>query len=475
MNDLWFDVLRLRASFVYPLGLLVALVVTVHVLLRKREVTSAVGWIGFAWFAPITGAISYFMFGVNRVQRRARRLRPTDRRSGGRSAWPSPGEDDHLDPLERGIGRITGRQSLPGNAVQIYHDGDEAYPPMLEAIAAAKRSVGLSSYIFRGEDQWGEKFIDALAEAQQRGIEVRVLIDGVGGGWLKSTAYHKLRRRGVPAARFLHSLLPWRMPFLNLRSHKKILVVDGLIGFTGGTNIADENVMATKPKDPVQDTHFRIVGPVVVQLSEAFAQDWSFATDEDLDGDAWFPDIPSTGQITARVIDSGPDEDLEKIEFAILQAIACARERIAVMTPYFLPDERMMTALSLASMRGVAIDVVIPEISDHRFVDWASRANTGPVLSDGIKVWRCPPPFRHSKVMVVDGEWVLIGSCNWDMRSFRLNFELCMEMYDRDLAASLSKLMEDSRGKALTQGDLDARILPARLRDAAVRLMLPYL
>ena len=474
MTDIWLSMLRLRAEIFYPLGIAIAAGVTVHVLLRKREVASSVGWIGLAWFAPVTGAVSYFLFGVNRVQRRARRLRPQDRRPSDRGAGLPPGGDDHLDPLERGVGRITGRATMPGNKVQVFHDGDEAYPSMLEAIAAAKSSVGLSSYIFHA-DQAGGQFIDALAAAHERGVNVRVLIDGVGGGWVRSSAYHRLRRRNVPAARFLHSPLPWRMPFLNLRSHKKILVVDGCIGFTGGLNIADENVMANHPKDPVQDTHFRIEGPVVCQLTEAFVQDWSFATDEDLDGDAWFPDIANSGQAPARVIDSGPDEDIEKIEFAILQAVACARERIEVMTPYFLPDERMITALSLAAMRGVTVDVVIPQKSDHRFVDWASRGNMGPVLSDGVKIWRCPPPFRHSKIMVVDGEWNLIGSCNWDMRSFRLNFELCMEIYDRDLATALSKLMAESRGPALTEAELDGRSTPARLRDAAVRLMLPYL
>jgi len=376
--------------------------------------------------------------------------------------------------LERGIGRITGRAVAPGNAVQIYRDGDEAYPAMLAAISAARRSVGLSSYIFH-DDLWGGRFIDALAAAQGRGVAVRVLIDGIGGGWLRSPAYRRLRRRGVPAALFLHSPLPWRMPFLNLRSHKKILVLDGSVGFTGGMNIADANVMATRSKAPVQDTHFRVEGPVVGQLTEAFAQDWAFATDENLDGEAWFPDVASHGAAPSRVIDSGPDENLEKIEFALLQAVACARESIAVMTPYFLPDERLTTALALASMRGVTVDVVIPESSDHVFVDWATRANIGPLLKDGVRIWRCPPPFRHSKVTVVDGEWCLVGSCNWDIRSFRLNFELCLEIYDRGLAEALTALMQASRGPALTETELDARTVPGRLRDAATRLMLPYL
>ncbi len=474
MNALWLDVLRMRTDFVFAVGIVVAAAVTLHVLLRKREVDSAVGWIGLAWFAPIFGGISYFVFGVNRVQRRARQLRRTDGKRTGRGAWPNPTEDDHLDPLARGIGRITGRATTTSEPVEVFSDGDEAYPKMLDAIAAARRSIGMSSYIFR-DDEWGGRFIAALADAHRRGVAVRVLVDGIGGGWVMSRAYHALRRQGVPAARFLHSPLPWRMPFLNLRSHKKILVVDGTVGFTGGMNISDDNVMAARPRAPVQDTHFRLAGPVVSQLTEAFVQDWSFATDEELDGDAWFPALPEASGPLARVIDSGPDEDLEKIEFAVLQAVACARTSVAVMTPYFLPDERLMTTLALASMRGVAVDVVIPAISDHRFVDWATRANIGPLLHDGVNIWRCPPPFRHSKVMVVDGEWCMVGSCNWDMRSFRLNFELCVEFYDQRLATTLSELMQRSRGSAMTQADLDNRSLPARLRDAGVRLLLPYL
>jgi len=474
MNELWHYPVHIRADLLFAAGLVAAVFVTVHALLRKQEVASAAAWIGLAWFAPILGAVSYLLFGINRVQRRARRLRSQDSRQDERPPRPPSGGDNHLDPLERGVGRITGRPTLPGNAMQIYRDGDEAYPPMLAAIAAAQRSVGLSSYIFQ-DDTWGGRFIDALTEAQRRGVAVRVLIDGVGGGWLLSRAYHRLRRQGVPAARFLHSLLPWRMPFLNLRSHKKILVLDGSVGFTGGMNIADANVMASHPKAPVQDTHFRVEGPVVCQLTAAFVQDWAFAANEDLEGDAWFPDIAERDGALARVIDSGPDEDLEKVEFAVLQAVACAQESIAVMTPYFLPDERLTTALALAAMRGVAVDVVIPAKSDHIFVDWATRANIGPLLKDGVRIWRCPPPFRHSKITVVDGEWCMIGSCNWDIRSFRLNFELCMEVYDRDLAAALTALMQRSRGPALTQAELDGRSLPARLRDAAVRLMLPYL
>jgi cardiolipin synthase len=474
VNDIWRDLLHLRADVTLAVGLVLAIGVTIHILLTKREVASAVGWIGLVWFAPIAGAVAYAILGVNRVARRARQLRQQDGGSGGSSEASPGGSETYLESLQRGIARITGRRLLAGTAWQAFRNGDEAYPPMLAAIAAAQRSVGLSSYIFRN-DRWGGRFIDALSEANARGVAVRVLIDGIGGGWLLSRAYHRLRRNGVTAARFMHSPLPWRMPFLNLRSHKKILVVDGTLAFTGGMNIADENVMATRPRHPVQDLHFRIEGPVVAQLAEAFADDWEFATGEDLDDAVWSPAIPARSGAAARVIDSGPDEDIQKVEFAALQAVGCARSSIAVMTPYFLPDERMNTALSLAAMRGVAVDVIIPRKGNHALVNWATPANAGPVLADGVRIWRSPPPFHHTKIMVVDNEWCLIGSCNWDIRSFRLNFELCLEVYDSDLAVALSAIMQRARGEALSLAEVQSRSLPIRLRDAGARLLLPYL
>ena len=449
-----------------------ALWVTAQVLLHKRNVRAAVAWIGLVWITPILGAALHFSFGINRVARRARKLRDD-----GSRTEPVPdldGRDDYLAPLEVAVRVLTRRPPTEGNAVAVFHDGDEAYPRMLAAIEGAKRSVGLSSYIFF-DDEAGGRFIAALVAAQKRGVAVRVLVDGIGSGYFRSRAWEHLRREGVPAARFLHSSLPWRMPFLNLRSHKKILVVDGQVGFTGGMNISAANMLALHPKEPVRDTHFRFEGPVIGQLTEAFAADWQFSTDEELSGEAWFPTIAGAGEAVARVITSGPDQDLEKIMFVILQAIGCARHSVLLMTPYFLPDDRLLTALSLAAMRGVDVDVVIPQRSDHPPVDWAARATVGPLLAAGGRVWENPPPFEHSKVLVVDDTWCLVGSSNWDTRSFRLNFELNVETYHSDLASELTARVKRGMGPALTLEALRARTLPVRLRDAAMRLTQPYL
>ena len=248
MNDIWRDLLHVRSDVSLAIGFVLAVGITIHILSTKREVASAVGWIGLVWFAPILGAVSYIMFGVNRVKRRARSLRPQDSADDSFLKRQSPAKGDPLEALKRGIGRITWRPLLSGTRVQVYQNGDMAYPPMLAAIAAAQVSVALSSYIFQ-DDLWGGRFIHALVEAKARGVAVRVLIDGIGGGWLRSATFRRLRQNDVEAARFMHSSLPWRMPFVNLRSHKKVLVVDGVIGFTGGMNIADENVTGHQPKD----------------------------------------------------------------------------------------------------------------------------------------------------------------------------------------------------------------------------------
>lgn len=465
---------NLRLWVLPPLLIVLAIWTSAHALLRKRDVGAALGWIGLIWLVPFLGVLLYLLLGINRVQRRAERLARPQRNRARSKTDLDRGENDDLEALQRGISRISRRPLEAGCRLATFQDGDQAYPAMLEAIETAKTSVGISSFIWR-TDESGMRFIEALAAAKSRGVDVRAIIDGIGGNWVLSQAFHALRRRGVPVGRFLHSPLPWRMPLVNLRSHKKILVIDGKVGFTGGINIADENILHLHPTTPVQDTHFKVEGPVVAQLVDAFADDWAFVMKQEIAGDAWFGRLDPVGPAKARVITSGPDQDLEKIEFCIMQAIACARTSLYVMTPYFLPDERLLTALSLAAMRGVVVHVVIPRRSNHRFVDWASRQNVGSLLKDGVNLWLGPPPFRHSKIMVVDGEWSLIGSANWDMRSFRLNFELCMEIYDRQIAQTLQHFVTSHRGDPLTNKELKARTLPVRLRDAAVRLAMPYL
>lgn len=456
-----------------------ACAVTVHALLRKRDVAACIAWIGLAWLSPIVGSLIYATFGINRVERKARRLRTRHGLGGAGKRIDDPAtfsmaRDDHFEPLERVIGTLTGRPSRDGNAITLLRNGDEAYPPMLAAIAEAQHSVCLLSYIFE-DDAGGAPFIDALIAAHRRGVQVRVLLDGFGSGYFRSPAHERLAAAGVKASRFLHSFVPWRMAFLNLRNHKKILVADGTRAFIGGLNLAVDNLVAANPSWPVRDMHFGIEGPVAAQIVEAFAADWHFATGEDLGGAAWFPPLAPKGMASARVITSGPDNELGNIAMTMLTAIGVAQRSIKVVTPYFLPDVRFISALSLAAMRGVAVDIVVPEKGDHPPLDWAMRAHVPPLLEAGVRVWRARLPFEHSKLMSVDDSWSLIGSANWDMRSLRLNFEItlsvCCPIFGQLVAAAIAK-KQDER---VTLKELNARPIWIRLRDSAARLMLPYL
>ena len=451
----------------------IASLVTVHVLLYKRNVGAAVSWIGIAWLSPFLGGLLYATLGVNRVKRRAQRLRrqrlPL---SATQEGLAQSAGDDPLSPLEFAIGRLTGLACEPGNRIELLRSGDQAYPRMLSAIEAAQKSVGLASYIFR-DDKAGKAFHQALTQAQRRGVEVRVLIDGVGGGYFWSGTYNELRRAGVPVARFLHSYFPWQMPFVNLRNHRKVLVIDGRLGFTGGINIGAENIRADCPPHVVLDTHFQIEGPVVDQLTDAFADDWLYTTGEKLLTEGWFPPLDKAGPVRARVVTSGPDEDMEQLEYVALHAISCAHRSIRIVTPYFLPPDPLTMALGLAALRGVTVDIMLPEHSNHVVLDWARRVPLRPLIEAGCRVWLTPPPFDHSKLMAIDDIWSLIGSANWDTRSFRLNFELNVELHDREFAGGIKGLA--SQARRLSLAELDADPLPIRLRNSAARLLQPYL
>jgi cardiolipin synthase len=282
--------------------------------------------------SPVLGSLLYVFLGINRVRRRALTLLASHAAARLGAVNREGNGDDYLAPLEYSAERITGRPARSGNSITVLRNGDEAYPKMIACIEEARHSVALSSYIFRA-DAAGNAFIEALVRARQRQIEVRVLIDGIGGGYFWSNTYRKLQRAGVPVARFLHSIVPWRMPFLNLRSHKKLLVVDGRIAFLGGLNIGAENLLRSNPAHPVLDTHFLLAGPAVAQIIGTFADDWFFTTRERIVGEHWFPALTAVGDGVARAITSGPDQDLEKIELMILQAVGAARSTVKIMTP----------------------------------------------------------------------------------------------------------------------------------------------
>lgn len=460
---------------------------TAHAVMYKRDSRATIGWVGVIWLAPILGVVLYILLGINRVQRKAVRFRgapppPATRliapptQGGTRLHERLPAEYRHLTALERLMARLTSRELLHGNSVTPLHGGDEAYPPMLAAIDGAHKSVALSTYIF-GNDRVGKQFIDALVRAVKRGVQVRVIIDDMGARYTWPAVTWPLHAGGVKVVRFLPSMVPGWFPYSNLRTHRKLLIVDGQVGFTGGMNIRDGHMLSLHPRHPIIDLHFRLLGPIVRQLQEVFVGDWAFCAREVLEGETWFPELRDVGTVPARGIESGPDQDVDRLRLALSGAVSGARESVQIITPYFLPEELLIGALNVAALRGVTVDIILPAKNNLIMVQWASTALLWQLLERGCRVWLSPPPFDHTKLIVVDRAWTMFGSANWDPRSLRLNFEFDIECYDLDLARSLDALACSKRSAArqITLADVDARGIPVRLRDGVARLLTPYL
>ncbi len=469
------------------LTLSLSVVASAHAILYKRDSRAAVAWVGLIWLVPIIGTILYVLLGINRIRRRVAGLRGHESSHVGElgpfecppSELKSVLKRDYRHLVEMvELGRsLTQLDLLRGNTIEPLFDGDMAYPAMIDAIDRAERSVTLTVYIFEN-DAVGTQFLEAFARAIERGVEVCVLVDAVGARYSMPPITGRLRRIGVRTARFMSGLLTWRTPYLNLRNHRKILVVDGVIGFTGGMNIRACHLLSGHPAHPTRDTHFRVAGPIVQQLQATFVEDWNFTTGETLSGEKWFPEPQdSGGSVLARVIPDGPDQDMDKMSMAFQGALAVAQHSVRIMTPYFLPDRALIAALNTCSLRGVTVDIVLPQRNNLKLVAWAAMAQMWQVLEWGCNVWMSAPPFDHSKIMVVDGMLCLIGSSNWDPRSLRLNFELGVECYDAQLARQLEDRIEQQMVSAhqLTLAEVDGRPLQIKLRDGIVRLAAPYL
>ena len=460
--------------------------VTVHAVLWKRDSRAVIGWVGLAWLAPFVGATAYICLGINRIERKAVSLNLDKTPRPNQRSELNPTDLQHLDAFKQhysnlvGLAnagdRLTGRPVIPGNAVKSLIDGDQAYPSMLEAVSQAQRSISLLSYIF-DSDRVGESFVDALVDAQQRDVQVRILVDDVGSKYSRPNMVGRLKSAGLNAVAFLPTRIPRLPTYANLRNHRKILVVDGKIGFTGGTNIREGHCLSMQPKFPAQCLHFRIEGPVVAQIQHVFAVDWAFAAGENLTGKDWFPAIERAGNVWARGIEHGPDEHFETLSDMFAAALASARDHVRIVTPYFLPQASLIQALNVAAMRGVSVEIYLPSKNNIALVQWAATAQLWQLLEKGCQIYYTPPPFDHTKVMIVDGVWSLIGSSNWDPRSLRLNFEFNVECYDPDLAISLNEIVDRKSHSAreVTLDEVNNRNVLVRLRDGAARLLSPFL
>lgn len=469
----------------FPVAILLVVDVwaTCHAILFKRDTRAAIAWVAYIWFVPLIGSLLYFLLGINRIKRRARSLKhlhclPSESEVPSSFRIQSDGLEmlgTRLPNLARIVEQVTCLPLTSGNNIRELGP-QTAYSEMLVSIDQAQSSIALCTYIF-DRDPIGRRFVEALAGAQKRGVEVRVLIDDVGARYSWPSVFRWLRKEEIAAAAFMPTWLPWIARYANLRNHRKLLIVDGTSGFTGGMNIRASQSIETSASRRTEDLHFRMRGPVVSQMQNVFAEDWRFTTGESLSGAKWFPTIASQGDVLARSVSAGPDEEYERLRMTILASLSCAERTVRIVTPYFVPDRDIITALNLASMRGVAVDILLPQENNLCFVQWASTAILWQVLERGCRVWSVPPPFDHTKLMLVDGVWTFLGSANWDARSLRLNFELNVECYDESLTERLELMVEEKRIRStpITLADVDGRSLPIKLRDGLARLLSPYL
>ncbi|NLZ11968.1 MAG: cardiolipin synthase [Alcaligenaceae bacterium] len=469
----------------FALSLLIGAIAAVHAAMTKTDVRAAIGWVGVIMLSPFFGALIYIIAGINRIRKdQVSQQRDASLRDYADVDLPAltdvvPWSAPQFASLHT-LGDCVSHFALhQGNQIDILSGGDETYPAMIAAINAASRSIALQSYIFDNDAQ-GLKVAEALARAQERGVQIRVLIDAVGVKYSRPPITRQLRKRGIRTALFMTNPLGLRMPYANLRSHRKILVVDGKVGFTGGMNIREEFVRKSPETDPDRDTHFRFEGPVVQQLMSVFAHDWKFTTRETLPYDIWcsqdWSAIPPNS-VPARGIRSGPDRSVGSNHSMLLGAFAVAQQHIRIQSPYFLPDAALLGAINTAARRGIRVDIVIPGKNNLKLVNYAMMAQIDQVIRSGCRVWVCQGTFNHSKLITIDNAWSYIGSSNLDPRSLRLNFEFDVEIYSHDIAKRLSAMVDSeiNTSKALTLEQLSGIPFMKRLRNKVIWLASPYL
>ena len=471
------------------LSIVLGVPAAIHATMTKEEVRAAIGWVGVIMLSPVVGPLIYAVGGVNRIRRKTLNLSREGLLAAG---WHHMAEYDvsneHVQVAYGGalaamqrLGDAVGRCKLTsGNRIALLSTGDEAYAAMLAAIDTAERSILMETYIF-DRDGAGERFVAALSAAVARGVAVRVLIDAVGARYSIPSIVSDLRQANVPVDVFNGNIvMGLRLPYANLRTHRKILIVDGSVAFTGGLNIRAGFCTEFSGEAAALDTHFRLTGPVVSDLFRIACEDWRFSGGDNLSGETWQiappPDAPDSGML-ARVVPSGPDKSLETNHRMLMGAVSVAKRHIRIMSPYFLPDRELISAIVTAARRGVEIDIVVPSANNLKLVDLAMTAQFDQLLKYGCRIWRASGAFNHSKLTVVDGAWSYVGSSNIDPRSLRLNFEVDIEVVDPDFADLIGNRIDAalSQAREVKLEDLTARPFAQRLVERITWLGSPYL
>ncbi len=444
------------------------------IVLQKREPAATLSWLVSLAALPYIGFAVYYFLGPQKIVRhRARR-----RRHHARLPRSAEGAGDERLELRTLAHATTGLAPSTAREVRLLVDGGHKYPALLDAIAQARDHVHLEYYIYN-PDRTGKALLEALVERARAGVTVRLLVDAMGSKLATRRFFAPLVEAGGELAWFhpTRLWLPWRRPWLNLRTHRKIVVIDGRIGFVGGINITEEEDERLRD-DAYRDLHLRVEGDIVRSLQEVFVEDWAYATERtDFVGDVVraMP-APQAGAIHAQLLISGPDSPWEAIHRMYVGAIHAATRRVWLTTPYFVPGEAAMMALTSAALGGLDVRLLVPRMSDSRLVTYCVRSYYDDLLAAGVKIYEYGPRMLHSKALLVDDRLAIIGSANFDHRSFRLNFESSLLFDDADIAGELAQLVEREFASApRVRADRPRPLLTARLPEALARLMAPLL
>ncbi|MFO0694375.1 MAG: cardiolipin synthase [Polyangiales bacterium] len=460
-----------------------------YILLERRSPVATLAWILALGFLPGIGLFVYVVFGPRRLERK--RIRRALARSVVMSgeAARAVRANRLLLSIAAGHGHrsmslaelaVRSGEAPPArcDSVRILPSGKECYASILEAIRAARHHVHLEYYIFE-EGVVAEKLRDALVERAKAGVKVRLLLDGLGSRGLPDSFLEPLEAAGGEVAWFLPIAFSRLRPRLvNFRTHRKIVICDGRVGFTGGMNVQDGHDEDASGALAWRDTQVRLEGDAVGALQLVFLEDWQFATGGVPHGDGYVHAPTGEGEHLVQIVASGPDPDAQfAIHKQYFAAIAGARERVFVSTPYFVPDEATVLALCTAARRGVDVRILVPARGDHRIVDAAARSYFPELLATGVRVFAYGPPVLHAKTLVVDRHYAAIGTANVDNRSFHLNFEVTAAVYSGEIADELATLFERDLAKAaeITGEQLEKQGLAERLFESAARLLSPIL
>jgi len=452
------------------------------IVLERRSPTATLAWIfALAWI-PLLGVAVYLAVGPRRLHRKRLRYRRARAhlaelskvlvgpRAPGAESPPLP------QPLPQLIALVERAGEWPparAQRLELALTGDVCYAAMEAAIAAAEHHVHLEFYIWRN-DRVGTRLRDLLCEKARQGVRVRLLLDALGSAWTGRRFFRPLREAGGEVAWFNRlSLARLRPGLLNFRTHRKIVVCDGRVGLTGGMNVADEHSRELSGELAWRDTHLLVEGPPVAALQRVFLEDWHFATGGVPREAACFPAMDSpAGGPWVQIVASGPDHDLYAIQKFYFAAIASARERVLIATPYFVPDEPMLAAIATAALRGVNVKLLVPERGDHRLVAAAARTYYADLARAGVRVYEYGPAMLHAKTLVVDRQIAVVGTANMDNRSFRLNFEVVAAVYDEAFAERLAEAFAADLRQARRWRPHEAKRAPlwVRLGESTARL-----